>query len=223
MAPFALSIATGVYKGVIEFKIILKKSKAFELEEDLEKLNKFTALMVFIAGSVTAVPIVTITIFFYQAYADQYFVMFVLGIEMFVVTKMMKGYWKDRTVQIISLFSCLLMFVGCMVWVAMDPDQMLRYAIFAKNNMFLNVVTMLKSIINMGFNYFFSKLAAMNGIHVLTSNMFKNFDKVIYQKKDGAFVKSKLWLIDIWGYLKNKKKADVLDMKLKNAGLLQST
>ena len=89
--------------------------------------------------------------------------------------------------------------------------------------MFLNVVTMLKSIINMGFNYFFSKLAAMNGIHVLTSNMFKNFDKVIYQKKDGAFVKSKLWLIDIWGYLKNKKKADVLEMKLKNAGLLQST
>merc|ERR1711871_1750527 len=132
MAPFAISIATGVYKGVIEFKQILKRSKAFKLKEDVEKLNSFTALMVFIAGSVTAVPIVTITIFFYQAYADQYFVMSVLGIEIFIITKMMKGYWKDRTVKIVSLFSCILILVGCMIWAVMDPEQMLRYAIFAK-------------------------------------------------------------------------------------------
>ena len=57
----------------------------------------------------------------------------------------------------------------------------------------------------MGFNYFFSKLAAMTAIHLLAANMFKNFDKVIYQTNDGKLIKSKLWLVDIWSYLKNQK------------------
>ena len=94
---------------------------------------------------------------------------------------------------------------GSMIWSIMDPDQMLRYAIFAKNKMYQNVVTILKLIINMGFNYFFSKLAAMTAIHLLAANMFKNFDKVIYQTNDGKLIKSKLWLVDIWSYLKNQK------------------
>ncbi len=64
---------------------------------------------------------------------------------------------------------------------------------------------MFKTIINMGFNYFFSKLAAMNGIHILTANMFKHFDKVVYERNGGTLAKSQLWLIDIWGYLKDKK------------------
>ena len=80
----------------------------------------------------------------------------------------------------------------------------LLYAMFCEEN-FLNVVTMFKTIINMGFNYFFSKLAAMNGIHILTANMFKHFDKVVYERNWGTLAKSQLWLIDIWGYLKDKK------------------
>ena len=203
LSPFALSIATGVYKGVIEFKVVLKRSKAFQLEQDLRKLDAFTALVIFIAGSVTAVPIVTITIFFYQAYADQYFIMFVLGIEMFVITKMMKGYWQDRTVKVVSGFSCVLMVCGCMIWAIMDPDQMLRFAIFGKNKAFQNFVTILKVVVGSAFNYFFSKLAALNGVHLLAATMFKDFDCVLYTTPDGGTIASKLWKIDVWGQLQS--------------------
>ena len=90
--------------------------------------------------------------------------MFVLGIEMFVVTKMMKGYWQDRTVKVVSGLSCVLMACGCMIWAIMDPDQMLRFAIFGKNKAFQNFVTILKVVVGSAFNYFFSKLAALNGV-----------------------------------------------------------
>ena len=100
MAPFAISIATGVYKGSILFKRIVENSHAFDDtgdgRNDAEKIKLFTGLIIFLTGSVTAVPIVTVTIFFYQAYADQYFVMFVLGIEIFVVLKMMKGLMNEK-------------------------------------------------------------------------------------------------------------------------------
>ena len=208
MAPFAISVATGVYKGATLFKNMIEGSHTFDDSEgrgDKEKIDLFTGLIIFLTGSVTAVPIVTVTIFFYQAYADQYFVMFVIGIEIFVVLKMMKGLMQERLFKMLNYFSLALMLAGLSVWAIMDSQQMIMLALFAARKIgqtpvtVENIAIILKTIINTIFNFYFSQLVSCTAIASLAGHMFSKYDKIYYKSKDGKFVRSKLYHLDVWG------------------------
>ena len=133
MAPFAISVATGIYAGSMQFKKLVESTNSFNNPEDEKKLKLFTGLVIFLTGSVTAVPVITVTIFFYQAYADQYFIMFVLGIEIFMFLKMMKGLLEPKVFVGLNYFSQALMLAGVLTWAIMDPDQIVRLALFQKD------------------------------------------------------------------------------------------
>ena len=81
LLPFCLAIAKGIEKGVHEYKALTLKSGAFAGKGDTAKLEKFMALMMLVSGLVSAVPLITICIFFYQAFASQIFILVVMGIE----------------------------------------------------------------------------------------------------------------------------------------------
>ena len=52
-----------------------------------------------------AVPIVTIGIFFYQAYAEQYFVLVVVAMEIWAVGQAFKGFMTDRQNKMVLVSS----------------------------------------------------------------------------------------------------------------------
>ena len=198
MAPFAISVATGVYAGSIQFKTLVESTGTFSNPDDAKKLKLFTGLVIFLTGSVTAVPIITVTIFFYQAYADQYFIMFVLGIEIFVFLKMMKGLLRPIVFAALNYLALSLMLAGIVTWAVMDPDQMVQLALFAKDNMPQNILTVCKMATNYFFNFFFSKLVSLNAVASLAAAMFSEYDKVYYRQKKGKYVQSHLFELDVW-------------------------
>jgi len=82
--PFALAVTAGVNKGTKGFAKMTEESKSFEVPGDKTSIEKFNALLLFVSGAVTAVPMITVTIFFYQSYADQYFIFVVFGMNLYV-------------------------------------------------------------------------------------------------------------------------------------------
>eukprot|EP00945_MAST-04E_sp_MAST-4E-sp1_P005350 g5350.t1 len=198
MAPFAISVATGVYAGSIQFKKLVESTDTFSNPDDAKKLKLFTGLVIFLTGSVTAVPIITVTIFFYQAYADQYFIMFVLGIEIFVFLKMMKGLLRPIVFAVLNAFALSLMLAGMLTWAIMDPDQIVQLALFAKDNMPQNILTVCKMATNYFFNFFFSKLVSLNAVASLAAAMFSEYDKVYFRDTTGKYVQSRLFELDVW-------------------------
>jgi hypothetical protein len=198
MAPFAISVTTGIYAGSIRFKKLIDSTDTFSNPNDAKKLKLFTGLVIFLTGSVTAVPIITVTIFVYQAYADQYFIMFVLGIEIFVFLKMMKGLLRPIVFAALNYLALSLMLAGIVTWAIMDPDQMVQLALFAKDNMPQNVLTVSKMAANFVFNFYFSKLVTLNAVASLAGAMFSEYDKVYYRRKKGKYVQSQLFELDVW-------------------------
>ena len=162
LLPFAIAIVAGVQKGTKAFTKLTRKSGAFTVPGDSTSLQKFNALLLFISGLVVAVPMISITIFFYQSFADQYFVLVVLAMEIWAVGQAFKGFISKRKNQIVTGLAGVLGLSGFLCWAILDDNAMFvsEYLVmqgkeFLVGQSFVKILTL---VANAGFNFFFSKV-----------------------------------------------------------------
>ena len=88
------------------------------------------------------------------------------------------------------------MVAGCPIWAIMDPDQILRFAIFGKNRLFRMLQQFLKVVIGSCISLFFEISSIERAF--ASSYDVQDFDCVLYATPDGEIMaKSKLWKIAI--------------------------
>ena len=186
LLPFSLSIVLGVKKGVKGFGKITSNSKAFDIPADSLSLKRFNALLLFVSGLVVAVPIVTIAIFFYQAYADQYFVMVVVAMEIWAVGQAFKGFMTNRQNILVLVVSGSLGVTGFICWVVFDENAMFIAEYIVDNAPGLSFLKIITVIVNAGFNYFFSRIITLQLIAKLSANVFAHgaSGTMIYEETD---------------------------------------
>ena len=198
MLPFALAVILGVNKGVKQFRGLTECQELHgpKHKEDLVKINRFTALLLLVCGSVVMVPLLVVVIFIYQGYANYYFCFAVVGIEVMVMNLLLVGYISRKTDLIMKAIAVLLIVLGGALWVAFDEDGLLQQAlllgteIFAAAQLLPNIVFIIKLGVGVGFNFFFSKLVATNIVAAVTANMFGDYD-------DEQFRNQMLELLDV--------------------------
>ena len=230
LLPFSLSIVGGVKKGTIAFGKVTTTSKAFEIKGDQLSLQKFNALLLFISGLVVAVPIVTIGIFFYQAYAEQYFVLVVVAMEIWAVGQAFKGFMTDRQNKMVLVSSGSLGLAGFICWVVFDENAMfITEYLVAKAGKIEWGVSLLKIItviVNAGFNYFFSQVLTLQLIAKLSANMFAHgaSGKMIYEETDadGTVHRTPSNLAAL-GIFSMKNRQDLLQQMEKDSGVEMTT
>jgi hypothetical protein len=209
LIPFSLGISSGIVKGVIEFETLVKKSGAFQLEEDQHQIHNFMALMMLVAGAVGAIPTITIMLFFYQVFASQEFVLVVLGVQIMTVNNAIKGFLASRTATATSVLAYVLIVAGILLWALRDEEGILKMALFTPADVadavVKNAATVLLSFGDLVFNFFFSKLVTCNVIANLAARMFTHRNGVRVQYidigKDGTPTvrASQLHHLDLWG------------------------
>jgi hypothetical protein len=176
LLPFALAIVAGVKKGVTSFAKVTAQSKAFETKGDSLSLKRFNALLLFTSGLVVAVPMITIAIFFYQAYAEQYFILVVLAIEIWSVGQAFKGFVSDRTNLLVTLLSCSLGVAGLVCWIIYDENAMFLgeylVQIVGRIDWTLSILKVVERVSSFGFNFYFSQVITAQLIARLSASMF---------------------------------------------------
>jgi hypothetical protein len=176
LLPFAMAIVAGVQKGTKAFQKITSKSEAFTVPADSVSLQKFNALLMFISGLVVAVPMISITIFFYQSFADQYFVLVVLAMEIWAVGQAFKGFLSKRKNQMVTAVAGALGLSGFVCWAVLDDNAMFvsEYLVmqgkkFLVGQSFVKILTV---VANAGFNFFFSKVITAQLVSRLSAEIF---------------------------------------------------
>lgn len=143
---------------------------------DMTSLKKFNALLLFISGLVVAVPMISMTIFFYQSFADQYFVLVVLAVETWVVGQAFKGFLSDRKNLYITILSGALGLSGFICWATLDEQAMFvsEYLITQGKRYLIgqSFFKILAVVSNAGFNFFFSKVITAQLIARLSAEIF---------------------------------------------------
>jgi hypothetical protein len=176
LLPFAMAIVAGVSKGTKASIQMTTASKAFEVPGDAESLAKFNALLLFISGLVVCVPMISVTIFFYQSYADQYFIMVVFAVEIWSVGQAFKGFLSARSNLAITALSGALGLSGFICWIILDEQAMFisEYLVdkALEHAQALNAIKILTVVANAGFNFFFSKVITAQIISRLSAEMF---------------------------------------------------
>ena len=176
LLPFALAIVAGVKKGVKGFTAMTSESKAFETEGDALSLKRFNALLLFVSGLVVAVPMITIAIFFYQAYAEQYFVLVVLAIEIWATGQAFKGFLSDRTNLVITVLSGALGVTGLICWMVYDENALFLgeylVQIAGEYQWTPSVLKVVDIFVRFGFNFYFSQVITTQMLARLASSMF---------------------------------------------------
>ena len=212
LLPFALAIVAGIQKGTKAFTKITTDSKAFLVPGDAASLKKFNALLLFISGLVVAVPMIAFTIFFYQAFADQYFVMVVLGVETKVVGAAFMGFLSQRQNKFISLVSKLLILAGLICWILLDDQSLfLSEYLVAESGKYLanlSFIKILTRFTTMGFNYYFSQVITAQLIARLSAEIFAHgiSGDVAYLDGEGKVEHvSNLDSLDVWAHKVREK------------------
>jgi hypothetical protein len=136
LVPFSVSVLTGMISGAKTVKAMIKTSDCMHDERDTRKVNTFLSMILTNCIALVAIPLIAIPIFIYQAYADQSFVMTVLGfmivvIAFFVgsfdtVTQQGNRNWYIFGAEILGWF---LVFMGILIWMIYDEFSILRDAI----------------------------------------------------------------------------------------------
>jgi hypothetical protein len=207
LLPFCLAIAKGIEKGVHEYKALTLKSGAFAGKGDTAKLEKFMALMMLVSGLVSAVPLITICIFFYQAFASQIFILVVMGIEISAISKAFAGYMGKRAKQMTSGVSGVMILTGLIMWVYEEAAGMLAAEdIIDLNNISISGLNVSSILFNAVFNFYFSKLCTCELIAQLAAEMFKHVDGVRagYMVPDPLHPNGEAWQasdlesLDVW-------------------------
>jgi len=199
--PFSISIITGIATGVKKFVEIVGNSKAITHESDIQKVKGFNALMILLTSLVTCIPILIIPIFVYQSFADQFFVITVVGVMVFSFASAVNQYLPSpKWGYLLTAIAAILMILGLALWAAYDEDQLLLQAVlFGKDWLgSKNALWIVGFIVNFIFNFLFSRLIACNIVGYLTANMFRDFDGVYYLASAGEYSKSKLYLLNVW-------------------------
>mmetsp|Transcript_14911 Transcript_14911/g.29261 ORF Transcript_14911/g.29261 Transcript_14911/m.29261 type:complete len:671 (+) Transcript_14911:829-2841(+) len=217
MIPFSLAISTGVVKGVKQFKKIAGKSKVLDHPADKRKIKIFTGLLLFVCGSVVAVPLLVVPMMIYQSFANQYFMFSILGFVLFVVNNMISGFYEStKTGLILSVVAVFFILLGTLLWFMLDEDQLLKNALLSGKDTILKLLIsklenfswLVYFIMNFAFSFFYSKLVAANLVAWLTSKMFSDYGQVMYtDEQTGELVPSRLHKFNLWP--KINRKSDV--------------
>jgi hypothetical protein len=148
LVPFAVSVLTGMISGAKTVKAMIKSSDCMADERDTRKVNTFLAMILTNSVAIVALPLVAIPIFIYQAFADQTFVMSVLGF-MIVVMAFFVGNFDTWTQQGnrnwyifgAEIFGWFLIFLGVLLWLIYDEFSILRDAInFLVDKFFILII-----------------------------------------------------------------------------------
>lgn len=180
LAPFSLAIIGGVLKGVVKFKALVTKSKSFTLEQDMVKINRFTALMMLVAGSVSSVPMLVIPIFVFQGFANYFFMLTVLGVIIYVIATAAKGYLPKCSL-VATAFATVLMILGLLLWVTLDAEVLLEALMQGKKFFHeRNAFNIVKLIVGFVYNFVWSQMVTLDVMARITASMFGDFGAVCY-------------------------------------------
>ena len=202
LVPFALAIVFGIAKGVNQFTIMHEQSGAFQNSRDKKSLVRFCAVLQFIAGIIVAVPNIAIVIFFYQAFADQFFILVVLGAEVYVINNMAKGFYERTWVKTAVLaVAGLLGMLGIVLWIIFDEYEMFKswYLSTDTSLSFMQCVTIL---FGTAFNFYFSKIVTLILVSKMVAWVFAldgvSNTTLAYVSKSGEIIKSDLYILDVY-------------------------
>jgi hypothetical protein len=152
------------------------KSKAFETKGDALSLKRFNALLLFVSGLVVAVPMITIAIFFYQAYAEQYFVLVVLAIEIWAIGQAFKGFLSNKINLAITALSGALGMAGMICWIMYDENALFLgeylVQVAGEYQWTPSVLKIIEQLFKFGFNFYFSQVITATMIARLSASMF---------------------------------------------------
>ena len=206
LLPFSLAIVAGIKKGTVDFAKMTILSGAFTVPGDLAYLGRFNALLLFITGLVVAVPVVAITIFFYQAYTEQGFICSVLGVMLWVTGASFSGFTSERTQTLISIVSVLSILLGLVLEVVLSPGSNVAQVLLIGEQLLgsISVIKIVSICANAVFGFFFSHVVTAQLVSWLSSEMFSHgaSGTIEYseKKEDGSIhrVASNLDALNVW-------------------------